>query len=73
MIENINEIIYRLKENGCRNDIIEILCQLSMKGDETSLILLLKKYRQELQDFIDSECRLIDYLDCLIFKIEHKD
>lgn len=72
MIENIEEIINRLKENGCRNDIVEALYNISKEDNEADITFLLEKYRQELQDSIDCDCRLIDCTDCLIFKLEHK-
>lgn len=68
--ECLDLMIVELLENGCSKDIVDQFCQLSNGNNKIDLILILRKYRQELINRIDTNGKLIDCIDYLIYDLE---
>lgn len=68
----VDSTLAELLENGCRKDIIDKFYRLSTEQDMTGLILTLTKYRQELNDRMLTDGKLIDCIDYLIYHLEKK-
>lgn len=70
MAEKTNKNISKMEECGCRRDIIEVYANTDEKESKVGAIQTFKKYRQELQREIDKDCKSIDSIDYLIYKID---
>lgn len=72
MVDKIDKNILKMEECGCRRDIIDVYTKTDEKENKVGMIQTFDKYRQELQGEIDEDCKSIDNIDYLIYKIEKK-
>lgn len=73
MVEKTDKNILKMEECGCRRDIIDVYTKTDEKENKVGMIQTFDKYRQELQGEIDEDCKSIDNIDYLIYKIEKRN
>lgn len=62
--------VSELQKNGCKEDVIFKINQLTSENDKPEIMLILRKYRHELKNELDADGKLIDCVDYLIYNLE---
>lgn len=65
-----HKTLLKMKECGCRKNIVVAYEKGIELKQNTNMIQEFKKYRDELQMEFDEACKCIDYIDYMIYEIE---